>query len=125
MKPCDEVRELIPWYVEGTLDAEEARDVASHVAACEACVLEVAEAVRLRTEVRQALDGLPRLSEGVWNRVHERAGGRRIAQLDVGSFLLGFRLGASIVRGWIPMRGDLQVLGRNIKLFERRKGGSR
>ncbi|MEN6368129.1 MAG: zf-HC2 domain-containing protein [Thermotogota bacterium] len=125
MKRCDEVRELIPWYVEGVLDAEEARDVVSHVTACEACVREVAEVERLRTELREALEGLPRLSERIWNRVHERAGGRRIAQLDVGSFLLGFRLGASVVRGGVPVRGDLQVLGRNIKLFERRKGGSR
>jgi anti-sigma factor RsiW len=125
MTTCDDVRELIPWYVEGNLDADEARAVASHVATCEVCVREVAAALRIRTEVRQALDGLPGLAEKTWGRVRERTGGRSIARIDVGSFLLGFRLGASVVRGRVPMRGDLQVLGRNIKLFERREGGSR
>lgn len=125
MRRCDEVRELIPWYVEGNLGGEESRDVAAHVATCEACVREVAEMVRLRADVREAVRGIEGLSEGIWRRVRERTGGRRIAQLDVGSFLLGFRLGASVVRGRVPVRGDLQVLGRNIKLFERRKGGSR
>ncbi|MDD5219955.1 MAG: zf-HC2 domain-containing protein [Candidatus Bipolaricaulis sp.] len=125
MMRCEDVRELIPWYVEGSLDAEEARAVAGHVAACEACVREVAAALRMRTEVRNALDGLPRLSDKTWVRIRERTGGRSIARIDVGSFLLGFRLGASVVRGGVPMRGDLQVLGQNIKLFERRRGGSR
>ena len=125
MKRCEEIRELIPWYVEGNLDADEAQDVAAHVATCEVCIREVAEAVRLRAEVREAVNGIPRLSEGIWSQVRGRTGGRRIAQLDVGSFLLGFRLGASRVRGAFPVRGDLQILGRNIKLFERRKGGSR
>ncbi|MGD9676713.1 MAG: anti-sigma factor [Candidatus Bipolaricaulia bacterium] len=125
MMRCEDVHELISWYVEGCLDAEEARAVASHVAACEACVREVAAAVRMRTEVRDALAGLPGLSEKTWSRIRERTGGRSIARIDVGSFLLGFRLGASVVRGGVPMRGDLQVLGQNIKLFERRRGGSR
>jgi anti-sigma factor RsiW len=123
MTRCEKVRELIPWYVEGNLDAGESRDVAAHVATCEVCVREVAEAVRLRAEIHEAIGGLPRLSEGVWSRVRERTGGRRIAELDVGSFLLGFRLGASLVRGAVPVRGDLQILGRNIKLFGRQKGG--
>jgi anti-sigma factor RsiW len=123
MRGCEEVRELIPWYVEGGLDPEEGADVATHIGACEECLQDVAVALRLRAAVRDALSALPPVSEGMWERVSRQALGRRLAQLDVGSFIVGFRLGAWLTRRGSPVRADLRLLGREVHLINRRKGG--
>ena len=41
--PCRETRELLPWYVNGTLDAERRKAVESHLASCEDCRAELEE----------------------------------------------------------------------------------
>jgi anti-sigma factor RsiW len=123
MRGCEEVRELIPWYVEGNLATEEAADVATHIGACADCLHDVAAALRVRAAVRAALSALPQVSEEMWERVSRQALGRRLAQLDVGSFIVGFRLGAWLTRRGSPVRVDLRLLGREVHLINRRKGG--
>jgi anti-sigma factor RsiW len=123
MRGCEEVRELIPWYVEGNLATEEAADVATHIGACADCLHDVAAALRVRAAVRAALSALPQVSEEMWERVSRQALGRRLAQLDVGSFIVGFRLGAWLTRRGNPVRVDLRLLGREVHLINRRKGG--
>jgi anti-sigma factor RsiW len=125
MRSCEDVRELIPWYVEGQLSPEENVVVAQHLLECEDCLRDVATTLRLRGAVREALLTEPRVSEAMWERVSRHAMGRKLAQLDVGSFLLGLRLGARLTRRGNPVQADLRLLGREVRLVNRnRKGGS-
>lgn len=123
MRHCEDVRELVPWYVEGRLSGEDMVAVAEHVASCRDCVRDVADVVRVRATVRAALAELRCDEEAMWERVSRQAVGRRLAQLDVGSFLLGLRLGAWMTRRGTPVRADLRVLGREVSLIDRRKRG--
>lgn len=123
MSVCEQIRELLPWFVEGSLAAEESAATAEHLASCPECLRDLAAAIRVRAAVRDAMASEPRAMEAAWERVARLAMGRRLAQVDVGSFLLGFRLGAWATRRWSPVRADLRVLGRNVHLVERGKGG--
>lgn len=123
MRGCEEVRELIPWYVEGNLAPEEGRDVATHIGTCTDCLHDVAAGLRLRATVRAAFSALPLVSEEMWEPVSRQALGRRLAQLDVGSFIVGFRLGAWLTRRGSPVRADLRLFGHEVHLINRRKGG--
>ena len=42
-------QELLPWFVNGTLDDDEAARVAAHVGACSRCLLDAEEQARLRS----------------------------------------------------------------------------
>ena len=125
MNRCTEIQELIPWYIEGALSRDEARAVAEHLSRCDRCRDDLVATMRLRLDVRAIVDEAPGLSSRLRDRVTRRAFGRRLAQLDVGSFYLGFSLGASLRKRNIPIRGDLNVMGRRIRLFNTgRKGGA-
>ncbi len=117
MNTCDSIRELIPWYVNGTLSAKEARQVAAHLAQCDDCRDELAELVRLNMEVRCALDGIDGMAVGSRSAVLKKTTGRTLASFDLGSFLLGVSFGASYKRGRIPIQSDLKLLGRRIRLI--------
>ncbi len=117
MKACDPIRELIPWYVNGSLSVEEARQVAAHLSRCEACRDELTQIVRLNVEVRRAFDELEGMRVEVKKEVLEKTAGKTLASFDLGSFLLGFSFGASYQKGRVPIRGDLKLLGRRIRLI--------
>jgi predicted anti-sigma-YlaC factor YlaD len=122
---CTEIQELIPWYVEGALSREEERAVAAHLSECDRCRDDLVTTMRLRLDVRAIVDEAPGLPGRLRDRVTQQVSGRRLAQLDVGSFFLGFSLGASLRKRNIPIRGDLNVMGRRIRLFNtERKGGA-
>lgn len=123
MSECRDVRELIPWFVDGGLATEESAALAQHLASCSECVRDLAEAIRIRAAVRDALAAEPPAMDAAWERVARRAVGRRLAQLDVGSFLVGLRFGAWLTRRQSPVRADLRVLGRDVSLVARKKGG--
>ncbi len=126
MNRCTEIQELIPWYIEGALSGEEARAVAEHLSRCDRCRDDLAATMRLRLDVRAIVDAAPAASSRLRDRVTQQAFGRRLAQLDVGSFFLGFSLGASLRKSGLPVRADLNVMGRRIRLFNtERKGGAR
>jgi len=125
MSCCTEIQELIPWYVEGALPKEEERAVAAHLSECDRCRDDLVATMRLRLDVRAIVDEGPGLPGRLRDRVIQQASGRRLARLDVGSFFLGFSLGASLRQRNIPIRGDLNVMGRRIRLFNtERKGGA-
>lgn len=125
MNRCTEIQELIPWYIEGALSRDEERAVAAHLSECDRCRDDLVATMRLRLDVRAIVDAAPTVSSRLRDRVTRRAFGRRLAQLDVGSFYLGFSLGASLRKRNIPIRGDLNVMGRRIRLFNTdRKGGA-
>lgn len=117
MNACDPIRELIPWYVNGSLSVEEARQVAAHLSRCEACRDELAQTVRLNVEIRRAFDELESMKAEVKKEVLEKTAGKTLASFDLGSFLLGFSFGASYQKGRVPIRGDLRLLGRRIRLI--------
>jgi hypothetical protein len=117
MRSCDAVRELIPWYVNGTLSTGEARQVAAHLAECGQCRDELAQLMLLNVEVRRAIDSAGGMTPGVRKDVLSKTTGKTLASFDVGSFLLGFSFGANYRKGRIPIRSDLRVLGRKIRLI--------
>lgn len=117
MRTCEWARELIPWLANGTLSSDESAEVTAHLADCEACRRELAEILRVKRSVQDELQAYPRLPERAWNRVAAESLGRPVARLDVGSFLVGFSLGANVRRGGLPVYGDLKLLGRKIRLF--------
>lgn len=47
-----EIRLLLPWYANGTLDAVDRERVAEHVSSCDVCARELAQHERLREAVR-------------------------------------------------------------------------
>ena len=117
MNACNPIRELIPWYVNGSLSVEEARQVAAHLTRCESCRDELTQIMRLNVEVRRAFDELKGMRAEVKKKVLEKTAGTALASFDLGSFLLGFSFGASYQKGRIPIRGDLRLLGRRIRLI--------
>jgi anti-sigma factor RsiW len=52
--PKDHPIELLPWYVNGSLDGEELQEVESHLESCEHCRSEVAFLQSVRQEVKAA-----------------------------------------------------------------------
>jgi len=123
LNDCREIREVIPWYATRSLPLEQAREVAAHLARCDACQNELVTILRLSVELSESYRSLPGLPGEVRRRVEARTHGKNLASLDVGSFLLGFSLGASTRRGVVPIQGDLRLLGRRIRLFSTGKGG--
>jgi hypothetical protein len=67
-------QELLPWFVNGTLDADEAAQVGAHVAQCSACQADVAA----QTQWRAAADGdAPRTDvERGWATIRTRLDAR-------------------------------------------------
>jgi len=63
-----ELKDLLPWYVTGQLDAEEAQLVSAHVAACAECQAEIRFQRRLESEVAR----LPLDVEAGWDRMKKR-----------------------------------------------------
>ena len=125
MNRCTEIQELVPWYIEGGLSREEERAVAEHLSGCDHCRDDLVATMQLRLTVRAIVEESPGPSSRLRDRVARQVLGRRLARLDVGSFYLGFSLGASLRNRNIPIRGDLSVMGRRIRLFNTaRKGGS-
>ncbi len=123
MNACTPIRELIPWYVNGSLSVDEARQVAAHLSCCESCRDELTQIMRVNMEVCRAFDELKGMKAEVKKEVLKRTAGRTLASLDLGSFLLGFSFGASYQKGRIPIRGDLKLLGRRIRLISPDKEG--
>ena len=76
--PDDHPLDLLPFHVNGTLDAAERQRVVAHLAACEACREELALLEALKAGVRAADAGSPPLEMG-WQRLARdmRADGRR------------------------------------------------
>lgn len=122
---CGRAGELTPWYVAGSLPEGEARDLVRHVAGCATCQDELVQAARLARELRRAFAGMPGVPQGTWAKVAARAQGMPLARVDVGSFLLGLSVGLTATRTGVPVTGRLQILGREVPVFEVGTGGER
>ncbi len=117
MIDCNRARKLMPWYANGTLLSDEAQEMAAHLAGCAACRDEFATTLRLSLEVNRAISHLPGAPDTVRNRILPSRV-VPVAQVDLGSFLLGFSLGLSIKGSKVPVNGDLHLLGRRMNLFK-------
>lgn len=124
MNECERIQELLPWYVKGSLSPEESQAVAGHVATCDACRDDLVLTLRLSVELEGALRSIPGASKDLWSDIAKETQGRSLGRIDVGSFFLGFSMGARYNKGNVPVRGDLRLMGRKIRLFGADKGGT-
>lgn len=121
MMTCDQVQELIPWYVTGQIDLEDAGKVAAHLASCPSCQADFAEAAWMRRLVASHADASTPRKQRTWARVARKTGLAELARIDVGSFLIGLNLGVSAASKRYPVRGSLRVMGHNVRIVGRRK----
>lgn len=66
--PHEEVQELLPWFVNGTLDQDELEQVEAHLAECPECRAELTAERRLAA----AIESSPADTEGAWERMEQR-----------------------------------------------------
>lgn len=116
MTDCREILEMVPWYLTGKLDAAQAAAVATHMHACETCRTELAEVAWIRHAVGTRTSSMPGVRQRVWHRVMTKAGLRDTANVDIGSFIVGFRLGVNARRPGSPVRASLRVMGHNVRV---------
>jgi len=116
MTECEKTLEMLPWYVTGKLGAADAAAVAAHIQTCETCRRELAEVVWVRNSVSVVTRDLPSVRQHVWRRVLSRVGWHDVARVDIGSMLVGFRLGVNARRPGSPVRASLNVMGRNVRI---------
>jgi len=122
MDHCEPIRELIPWYITGRLEAGRIHEVDEHLAMCAECRAELFEATRARAVARIPLpigDALDR----VWNRIDVELTPHGTS-IDVGSFLLGMSFGVAARRGAETVHGSLRVLGQDVRILGRRRKGA-
>lgn len=112
---CDEARERIPLYAARALPEAEGKDLLRHVVGCPSCGEELVETVRLAHALRRAWAEVPGLPTGSWLAVAARTVGAPVLELDVGSDLIGLRLG--VRAGRAPLTGTLSILGREVPVL--------
>lgn len=67
--PHEEVQELLPWLVNGTLDPLEAEQIEMHLAGCAECRAELAAERQLAAAIESSS---PADTEGAWDRMEQR-----------------------------------------------------
>lgn len=116
-----ELRELLPWYANGTLKEEERAKIEAHLARCGRCQHELQEIRQMKDLVALSVESASP-SEEMFTRTIERihSGERRtIAQLNWQLFALGFTLGVLYERGRVKLEPEIEALGWELK---RRRG---
>ena len=121
MITCEEVRDLIPWYVTGRIVLEDAERIADHLTTCADCQSDFAEAAWMRRLVAGRASSTPTPQEAAWSRIARKVGIVEVARIDVGSFLIGLNLGISAASRRYPVRGSLRVMGHNVRIVGRRR----
>jgi len=119
---CDRIREWLPWYVTGSIELATAEEVAAHLRECAACRAEFVETAQLRHRFVAGVTSQAGPRPSGWSRLGPRLGKRETVQVDLGSFLIGLRLGIAALDRRTPVRGDLRVWGRSVRIIGKRKG---
>ena len=122
MTTCNVVLEGLPWYVTGSIDLATAERIAEHLRNCEACRKEFVEIAQLRYRFVTRVGATPTPRASAWNRLSVRLGKRETVRIDLGSFLIGVRVGVAARNRWPSVRGDLRILGRNVRIIGKMKG---
>ncbi len=115
---AQELKELLPWYANGTLTEEERRRVETHLAQCERCRRELREIQKLRELVALSVESVPEPSEELLTQTVERIHSHErhtIAQLSWQVFALGFSLGVLYERGRVKLEPEIEALGWELK----------
>lgn len=118
LRCSQELRELLPWYANGTLTAEERTRVEAHLARCARCQRELRELQHIKELVALSIERVPEPSEDLFARTIERirAKGRHtIAQLSWQIFALGFSLGVLYERGRVKLEPQIEAFGWELK----------
>jgi len=122
MMQCEQVRELIPWYVNATLSRDEAAAVAEHIAQCTSCREELAQTLQLSLQIHTVIEDVPPVPKSVWDTVRGEKGEVPLGSLNLGSFLLGLSLGLSVTRRGRPrFTSDLRLFGRQMPIYSTRE----
>lgn len=116
MMNCKQIQELIPWYVTGRIDLEDAKEIAQHMASCSQCLTDFAEAAWMRRLVVGHAKGASSLRKTSWRRIQKHVGIAELARIDVGSFLIGLELGITTATRRYPVRGTLRVMGHSVRI---------
>jgi hypothetical protein len=101
----DDFADLVPAYVNGTLDAPERRRLYGHLSACPACRAELARWKAVRGATARAFGPLPAPPLGTLEKVMERVGERPGASDPVA---WGFSV------SWQLLAGQVALVGRGI-----------
>ncbi len=119
MSTCRRIQELIPWYVNGTLTANERAFVASHIAQCASCREELAKTLYISLQLKQSIHNQPSVPEYLYDKVKTHKGEFQLGSLQIGSFLLGLSLGMSITgKGRARLTSNLSLLGRRVSIYD-------
>jgi len=125
MTTCIRIREELPWYITGSIELEEAERIAEHLRGCPECRSAFAEAALARCRYNELMAKQPRPTGDVWERLEKQIGGAAEAfRVDVGSLMLGLRLGIAAGQQRQPVRGELHVLGKRLPIIGSRKKGA-
>ena len=122
MITCERVRELLPWYLIGSIDFEIAEAIADHLRTCDTCRAEFVNTAQLRHRFVARIGATPTPKASAWSRLSIRLGGRETVRIDLGSFLIGLRVGVALRDRRAPVRGDLRIGGRNVRIIGKKKG---
>jgi hypothetical protein len=96
--PHEEVQELLPWLVNGTLDPIEVEQIEAHLAGCAECRAELAA----ERQLAAAIESSPADTEGAWDRMEQRLEARAVASVKPSPNLwrrrvpLGWAIGSPI-----------------------------
>ena len=93
--PHDEVQELLPWFVNGTLAPEEVERVEAHLADCAECQVELSAERKLAS----ALSTIPLDCESRWERMEERLNAESQARFGA----MGHRMVGGLWRKRVPL----------------------
>jgi hypothetical protein len=76
--PHDEVQELLPWFVNGTLEADEAERVEAHLAGCAECRGELAA----ERQLAEGIANLPVDVESSWEGLQQRLDAEAVVRVQ-------------------------------------------
>lgn len=109
-----EFKELLPWYVNGTLTGDERAKVEAHSALCVNCQRELSKLQVLKAMIAETAESLLEPSARLFEKTVERirSGERHtIAQVNWQLFALGFSLGVLYERGRVKLEPKIEALG--------------
>ncbi|MBN1858654.1 zf-HC2 domain-containing protein [Candidatus Bipolaricaulota bacterium] len=114
---CLEAKELMPWFVTGALTPEQDDSLAAHLSHCPRCQRELIEVVQLQNVVSSQVARRPSVRDESWKRIRSEALASDITEINVGTLLLGFRLGIRSAHGRSSVDGSVRVLGRGVRVL--------
>lgn len=124
MNNCKTIQQWLPWYVSGQLSAFKRQRMAEHISECACCQKELAEVIQLQHRVTSDADASATPASRVWDAISMEIGEESKAQIDLGSFLVGLKVGIAAGNKKNPIQGDLRVLGRKVRIIGKQKKGA-